>query len=133
MKTRKLKRLGITAVLAVLMMSFAITAMAAVSPLAQDVFMHTVSTTSTSSGKYCSMHAGPILIEGHLFIVNTGVDAEYYTAKAGNVSDRMAADGVTHYKNGRISSTGRKFLGMNRTVSGTKISGYIKATNNYDA
>ena len=126
MKTRKLKKLVPTTVMTVLLLSFAITAFAA-----QDIFRHTVSTTSTSSGQYNSMHAGPVLIEGHLAITNSGVGAEYYTAIAANVSGRMAADGITHYKNGTISSTGSKYLGMNRTVSGTNIYGYIKATNTY--
>ena len=126
MRTRKLKKLAITAVMTVLLLSFAITAFAA-----QDIFRHTVSTTSTSSGQYNNMHAGPVLIEGHLAISNSGVPAEYYNAIAANVSGRMAADGATHYKNGTISSAGSKYLGMNRTVSGTNIYGYIKATNTY--
>ena len=124
MKTRKLKRLGITAVLAVLMMSFAITAMAA-----GGLYQHAVSTTSTSSGEYYTIPAGDIKLYGHLAIRNEGVDAEYYTAKVGNVSGRWKADGDTHTITGKISFSGRKFLGMNRTVEGNKIYGYIKATN----
>ena len=124
MKTRKLKRLGITAVLAVLMMSFAITAMAA-----GGLYQHAVSTTSTSSGEYYTIPAGDIKLYGHLAIRNEGVDAEYYTAKVGNVSRRWKADGYTHTTTGVISFSGSKFLGMNRTVEGTKIYGYIKATN----
>ncbi len=126
MKTRKLKRLGITAVLAVLMMSFAITAMAA-----GGLYQHTVSTTTTSSGQYYTIAAGPVTLYGHLAIRNEGVDAEHYTAKVGNVSKHWEADGKTHTITGTLSSSGstRRFLGMNRTVEGTKIYGYIKATN----
>ena len=126
MKTRKLKRLGITAVLAVLMMSFAITAMAA-----GGLYQHTVSTTTTSSGQYYTIPAGGIKLYGHLAIRNEGVDTEYYTAKVGNVKKYWRADGVTHTVEGDLSASAstRRFLGMNRTVEGTKIYGYIKATN----
>lgn len=125
MKTIKLKKLAITAVMTVLLLSFAITAFAA-----GGLYQHTVSTTSTSSGQYYTISAGTIQLYGKLSIRNEGVDPEYYTAIVGNVTQRMKADGVQHSKtNGVISSTGSKFLGMNRTVNGTTIYGYIKATN----
>lgn len=126
MKTRKLKRLGITAVLAVLMMSFAITAMAT-----QDTFRHNVNTTSTSSGRYYNMHKGPVYLEAQMKIVNQGVPDESYTAKVGNVKLSKSANNTVYQTSGSLNSTGRTYLGVNRITDGTTLYGYVKAINTY--
>lgn len=125
MKTRKLKRLGITAVLAVLMMSFAITAMAAT-----QHYEYPVNTTAVNRARsYSNVIAGTVDGFAKVKIVNSGVPTEYYTAKFGTASTgRVEADNISHkFKTGLSIKGGTLTGGIYRFAdTGTTMYGYME-------
>lgn len=127
MRTRKLKKLAITAVMTVLLLSFAITAFAA-----SQHYEYPVNTTAVNKARtYTGVIAGRVTGHAKISIVNQGTETEYYSAKFGAATTgRQKVDGTKKYfpAGGTYISGGTITVGVYRTAdTGTTMQGYVEA------
>lgn len=127
MKKRSIRKYLVLAVMVVMSFAFMATVFAV-----QNTYEYVVNTTSTSAGRYYSLTAGALSGKFKMKIVNQGVPTEYYTGLlAGNSYSGLVANNTEYIKSMSLTSSGSKYVGINRTVSGTTIQGLITTINTY--
>ena len=124
MKSRKLKKLAITAVMTILLLSFAITVFAA-----SQHYEFPVNTTAANKSRvYTNVIAGDVSGKAFGRIVNQGTGNEYITSKFGSSSTgSKPADGSWYPLSSSYTSGGSVTVKMSRATSGTTLQGVVEA------